>query len=107
MIATFHKAYLAGVKIAFGTDTGVSEHGENAQEFQYMVQGGMPPMKAIQAGTREAATLIGCLKDAGTIEAGKYADFTGVPGDLLSDISLVRKVAFVMKGGVVYKAAPQ
>jgi len=99
---TFHRAYLAGLKIAFGTDTGVSEHGENAQEFQYMVQDGMPAMTAIQCATREAAKLIGVDKDLGTVEKGKYADLTGVPGDLLGDISLVRHVSFVMKGGVVY-----
>jgi imidazolonepropionase-like amidohydrolase len=102
--STFGKAYRAGVKIAFGTDTGVSEHGENAQEFQYMVEAGMPPMKAIQAATREAALLIGDEKDIGTVEAGKYADLTAVPGDPLADISLVRKVSFVMKGGVVYRS---
>ena len=99
---TFRRAYQAGLKIAFGTDTGVSLHGENAQEFQYMVEDGMPPMKAIQSATREAARLIGADKDLGTVEAGKYADLTAVPGDLLADISLVRHVTFVMKGGVAY-----
>jgi imidazolonepropionase-like amidohydrolase len=100
---TFRKAYNAGLKIAFGTDTGVSEHGENAQEFQYMVADGMPAMAAIRAGTLMSARLIGADKDLGTVEAGKYADLTGVPGDLLSDISLVRHVSFVMKAGVVYR----
>jgi imidazolonepropionase-like amidohydrolase len=100
---TFHRAYLAGLKIAFGTDTGVSEHGENAQEFQYMVAAGMPPMAAIQSATREAARLIGADRDLGTVEKGKYADLTAVPGDLLGDISLVRRVSFVMKGGVVFR----
>jgi len=100
---TFHRAYLAGVKIAFGTDTAVSAHGENAQEFQYMVADGMPPMAAIQSATREAAKLIGADKDLGTVEKGKYADLTAVPGDVLADISLVRHVSFVMKGGVVYR----
>ncbi len=100
---TFHRAYLAGLKIAFGTDTGVSEHGENAQEFQYMVQAGMPAMTAIQCATREAARLIGVDRDLGTVEKGKYADLTAVPGDVLADISLVRHVSFVMKGGVVYR----
>jgi imidazolonepropionase-like amidohydrolase len=100
---TFHRAYLAGVKIAFGTDTAVSAHGENAQEFQYMVADGMPPMAAIQSATREAAKLIGADKDLGTVEKGKYADLTAVPGDVLADISLVRHVSLVMKGGVVYR----
>ena len=100
---TFHRAYLAGVKIAFGTDTAVSAHGENAQDFQYMVADGMPPMAAIQSATREAAKLIGADKDLGTVEKGKYADLTAVPGDVLADISLVRHVSLVMKGGVVYR----
>jgi imidazolonepropionase-like amidohydrolase len=100
---TFHRAYLAGVKIAFGTDTAVSAHGENAQEFQYMVADGMPPMAAIQSATREAAKLIGADKDLGTVEKGKYADLTAVPGDVLADISLVRHFSLVMKGGVVYR----
>jgi imidazolonepropionase-like amidohydrolase len=68
-----------------------------------MVADGMPPMAAIQSATREAAKLIGADKDLGTVEKGKYADLTAVPGDVLADISLVRHVSFVMKGGVVYR----
>jgi imidazolonepropionase-like amidohydrolase len=101
--ATFQRAYQAGVKIAFGTDQGVAPHGENAQEFVYMVEAGMPPMKAIQSATVEAAKLIGVEKDLGSIEAGKYADLVAVPGDVLADIKRVMQVSFVMKGGVVYK----
>jgi imidazolonepropionase-like amidohydrolase len=101
--ATFARAHKAGIKIAFGTDTGVSGHGDNAQEFVYMVQDGMSPMEAIKTGTRNSAILIGIDKDAGTVEAGKYADLVAVPGDLLADITLVSKVNFVMKGGVVYR----
>ena len=104
ILATFQRAYQAGVKIAFGTDTGVSAHGDNAQEFVYMVEGGMPPMQAIQCATREAAKLIGDEKNIGTVAPGRYADLTAVPGDPLADIGLVRRVSFVMKGGVVYKA---
>lgn len=103
ILATFQRAYQAGVKIAFGTDTGVSAHGDNAQEFVYMVEGGMPPMQAIQCATREAAKLIGDEKNIGTVAPGLYADLTGVPGDPLADIKIVRNVTFVMKGGVVYK----
>jgi imidazolonepropionase-like amidohydrolase len=103
ILATFQRAYQGGVKIAFGTDTGVSAHGDNAQEFVYMVEAGMPPMQAIQCATREAAKLIGDEKNIGTVAPGRYADLTAVPGDPLADISLVRKVSFVMKGGVVYK----
>jgi len=100
---TFSKAYKAGVKIAFGTDTGVSPHGENAQEFVYMVEGGMPPMVAIQAATIQAARLLGIEKETGSIEKGKAADIVAVPGDPLADIALMKKVNFVMRGGTVYK----
>jgi imidazolonepropionase-like amidohydrolase len=103
MEANLARAYKAGVKIAFGTDTGVSPHGQNAQEFVYMVEAGLPPMKAIQAATLEASRLIGIDKDLGTVEAGKFADIVAVPGDPLADISVMRRVSFVMKGGVVYK----
>jgi imidazolonepropionase-like amidohydrolase len=101
--ATFRHAYESGLKIAFGTDTGVSAHGDNALEFTFMVNDGMPPMKALQVGTIEAAKLIGDEKDIGSVEAGKFADLVAVPGDLLADITLVQKVSFVMKAGVVYK----
>lgn len=100
---TFARAHKAGLKIAFGTDTGVSGHGDNAQEFVFMVADGMSPMEAIQTATRNAASLIGVEKDIGTVEPGKFADLTAVPGDLLADISLVRHVSFVMKGGGVYR----
>jgi imidazolonepropionase-like amidohydrolase len=101
--ATFKRAYEAGVKIAFGTDQGVAPHGDNAKEFIYMVEAGMPPMKAIQAATLEAAKLIEMEKDLGTVESGKIADLVAVPGDPLADISLMTKVSFVMKAGKVYK----
>ena len=103
ILGTFERAYQAGLKIAFGTDTGVSLHGENAQEFGYMVKGGMPPMKAIQCATLEASKLIGVEKELGTVAAGKYADLAAVQGDPLADIGLMMHVSFVMKGGVVYK----
>ncbi len=101
---TFAKAYKAGVKIAFGTDTGVSAHGDNAQEFAYMVEAGMPPMAAIQTATRNASQLLGADKDLGTIEKGKFADLIAVTGDPLADIKLLQHVSFVMKGGAVVKA---
>ena len=103
MTATFQRAYQAGVKIAFGTDQGVAPHGENAREFIYMVEAGMPPMKAIQSATLEGAKLIGVEKDLGTVEAGKFADLVAVPGDPLADIKLMTNVTFVMKAGTVYK----
>jgi imidazolonepropionase-like amidohydrolase len=101
--ATFGKAYKAGVKIAFGTDSGVSIHGYNAYEFQYMVEAGMPAMEAIKSATITPAEIIGVQKDLGTIEAGKTADIIATDGNPLQDIKMMRKVSFVMKDGVVYK----
>ena len=103
MTATFQRAYQAGVKIAFGTDQGVAPHGENAKEFIYMVEAGMPAMKAIQSATLEGAKLLGVEKDLGTVEAGKFADLVAVPGDPLADIKLMTNVTLVMKAGIVYK----
>ncbi|HJP99852.1 MAG TPA: amidohydrolase family protein [Rhodanobacteraceae bacterium] len=103
IMATAGRAYKAGVKIAFGTDAGVYPHSENAQEFVYMVQAGMPPMYVIQAATTHAAALLKHQNDFGSITAGKYADVVAVPGNPLDDISLMKKVDFVMKAGTVYK----
>ena len=101
--ATFAKAYKAGVKIAFGTDSGVSVHGNNGYEFQYMVEAGMPAIEAIKAATITPAEIIGNQKELGTIEAGKIADIIATDGNPLQDIKVMRKVSFVMKDGVVYK----
>ncbi|MBC7407662.1 MAG: amidohydrolase family protein [Arcicella sp.] len=101
--ATFAKAYKAGVKIAFGTDSGVSVHGNNAYEFQYMVEAGMPAMEAIKAATITPALIIGNQKELGTLEAGKIADIIATDGNPLQDIKVMRKVSFVMKDGVIYK----
>ena len=100
---TFARAYAAGVKIAFGTDTGVSPHGDNWKEFGYMVEAGMPPMEAIQSATVSAAELLGQSERLGSIEPGKLADIIAVPGDPTRDLDLFGKVHFVMKGGVVFK----
>ena len=100
---TFSKAYKAGVKIAFGTDSGVSPHGENAHEFELMVEGGMPPMKAIQSATLEGARLLRVEEKLGTVEATRLADLVAVQGNPLDDISVMRNVVFVMKEGEVYK----
>ena len=96
-------AYQGGVKIAFGTDTGVSAHGENANEFKYMVAAGMSEEQAIRAATVTASEHIEMGDKIGTIEAGKYADIIAVDADPRADISELTDVDFVMKGGVVYK----
>ncbi len=101
--ATFGKAYKAGVRIAFGTDSGVSIHGYNAYDFQYMVEAGMPAMEAIKSATIIPAEIMGVQKESGTIEAGKLADIIATDGNPLQDIKMMRKVSFVMKDGVVYK----
>lgn len=100
---TFAKAYKAGVKIAFGTDAAVYPHGENAKEFQYMVEAGMPAMEAIQAATLSAAKLLKIDHDAGSVEKGKWADLVAVKADPLTDITALQHVSFVMKGGKIYK----
>lgn len=100
---TFRKAYKAGVKIAFGTDSGVSPHGENAEEFELMVNAGMPPMAAIKSATLEAAKLLKIDNRLGTIAPTKVADIVAVKGNPLDDITLLKSVDFVMKDGVIFK----
>ena len=100
---TAAKAYRDGVKIAFGTDMGVGPHGDNAREFIYMVEAGIPPAHALQSATLYAAEVLG-VDDQGVLEPGKRADVVAVPGDPLADIGVVMDVAFVMKDGVIYKA---
>jgi imidazolonepropionase-like amidohydrolase len=103
ILDTFARAHAAGVKIAFGTDSGVSEHGKNAMEFALMVGGGMSPMKAIQSATMEGAKLLRIDNELGSVESGKIADLVAVEGDPLVDVSVLEDVKFVMKSGVVYK----
>ena len=98
------KAYPADVKIAFGTDAGVSKHGRNADEFELMVKHGMPASAAIQAATMNAATLLGVEKEVGSLEPGKAADLIAVAGDPIADITILKSVRFVMKDGRVFKA---
>ena len=100
---TAAKAYRSGVKIAFGTDMGVGPHGDNAREFQYMTEAGIPAAYALQAATLLAAEVLG-VDDQGVVEAGKRADIIAMPGDPLADIGNTMKVDFVMKDGVVYRA---
>ena len=101
--ATFARAYRTGVPIAFGTDTGVSPHGDNWQEFLYMVEGGMPAIEAIVSATRSAAVLLNEWENLGSIEPGKYADIVAVPGDPREDMDEFGRVHFVMKGGKIFK----
>ena len=101
--ATAGKAYKAGVKIAFGTDAAVYPHGQNAKEFEYMVQAGMPPLFAIQAATTHAAELLHKQNELGQIAVGRHADVIAVPGNPLDDITAMQRVSFVMKDGVTYK----
>ncbi len=99
----FRKAVKAGVKIAFGTDSGVYPHGWNAKQFAWMIKYGVTPMQAIQSATIWAADLIGKPDQIGSIAPGKYADIIAVSGDPLADVTVLEKVEFVMKGGAVYK----
>jgi imidazolonepropionase-like amidohydrolase len=101
---TVARAWKAGVPILFGTDTGVSAHGDNGREFRYMVAAGMPPMAAIRAATVLPARFLEIDDRLGSIEPGKIADLTGVPGDPLADITVMERVNLVIKDGVVYKA---
>jgi len=103
MIKTFARAYRAGVPVVFGTDTGVSAHGDNAGEFALLVEAGVPPMAAIRMATSGAAKFLGEEQRLGRIRAGWLADIVAVPGDPLVDITAMESVAFVMKNGVVYR----
>lgn len=98
------RAHRAGVKVAFGTDTGLVRHGENAQEFALLVKAGLTPMEAIQSATVSAAELIGASDDIGTVAPGRYADLVATTGDPLRDITELERVRFVMKGGKVVKS---
>ncbi|MEQ8302678.1 MAG: amidohydrolase family protein [Cyclobacteriaceae bacterium] len=101
----FRKAVTSGVKIAYGTDSGVYPHGWNAKQLPYMIKYGMTPMQSIQSATIEAARLLKWQDLVGSISAGKYADIIAVMGDKLGDLTQFEKVDFVMKGGIIYKAA--
>lgn len=100
---SFKRALKGGVKIAFGTDSGVSKHGTNAREFELMVKYGMIEADAIVSATKTAAELLGLESQIGTIEVGKWADIVAISGDPLKDISLLKQIEFVMKEGIVYK----
>ena len=103
---TFAEAYEMGVNIAFGTDCGVCPHGENAKEFVYMVEAGMPAAEAIYTANMAAAELLGKADVLGSIEPGKFADVIAVPGNPTIEIERMLNVTFVMKDGIVYKRTP-
>ena len=100
---TFQAAVKAGVKMIFGTDAGVYPNGYNARQFATMVKWGMTPMQAIQAATASAAEALGRTGDVGAIAVGRYGDLIAVAGDPLADVTRLQSVAFVMKGGEVFK----
>jgi imidazolonepropionase-like amidohydrolase len=97
------RAFRAGVKVALGSDSGVYPHGENGGEFETLVKLGMQPTQALQAGTMNAATLMGWEDRIGSVEGGKFADLVAVSGNPVEDIQIMKHVQFVMKAGVVYK----
>ncbi len=101
--STFASAYKKGVKIAFGTDTGVSPHGDNAMEFGYMVEQGMPIMEVIKSATIVPAQMLGLEDHLGTVSPGMWADLVAVEGDPLTDVDAMKAVRFVMKNGVIYR----
>ncbi|WP_428407531.1 amidohydrolase family protein [Hyphococcus sp.] len=104
MIDMARRAHEGGVKIAFGTDTGVSKHGENAREFALLVEAGLTPMEAIRTATVAGADNLGKSDVLGTIAPGKYGDLVAVEGDPLADITELEDIDFVMKEGIVYKS---
>lgn len=103
MAGSFERAHRAGVNIAFGTDSGISRHGDNAREAVLMVEAGMSPMQVLVTATVNAADLIQMSDSIGTIEPGKFADIIAVDRSPLDDIEELLDVDFVMKGGRVYK----
>jgi len=103
IMKTVTRAYKGGVKFAYGTDAGVYPHGQNWEDFIYLVKAGLPPAYTLQMATINAAQLLGHDDELGAVASGKYADLVAVPGDPLDDITVMSKVSFVMKAGVVYK----
>ncbi|PIB96292.1 amidohydrolase family protein [Caulobacter sp. X] len=99
----FKKALKAGVKMVYGTDAGVYPHGGNAKQFAIMVRYGATPLQAIQSATITAAEALGQSKDVGQVATGRYGDIIAVSGDPLTDVTVLEKPVFVMKGGAVYR----
>jgi imidazolonepropionase-like amidohydrolase len=102
----WRRAIAAGVKMAFGTDAGVYPHGTNARQFKYLLELGLTPLQTIQMATSNAADLLGWPDKVGTLAPGAWADLVAVRGDPLSDVTVLERPTFVMKGGTVYRSAP-
>ncbi|MBK5188281.1 MAG: amidohydrolase family protein [Gemmatimonadaceae bacterium] len=102
----WRRAIAAGVKMAFGTDAGVYPHGTNARQFKYLLELGLTPLQTIQMATCNAADLLGWSDRVGTLVPGAWADMIAVRGDPLSDVTLLERPTFVMKGGTIYRSAP-
>jgi imidazolonepropionase-like amidohydrolase len=103
MLDMARRAHAGGVRIAFGTDTGVSAHGDNAQEFALLVRAGLTPLEAIQAATVGAAEHLKISNEAGRLAPGMPADLIAVAGDPLNDVTELQRVRFVMKSGQVFR----
>jgi imidazolonepropionase-like amidohydrolase len=99
----FEKCVAAGVRIAFGTDSGIYPHGQNARQLAYHVRHGQTPLDAIRAATLNAAELLGWSDRVGRLEPGLFADLVGVPGDPTEDVRVLEHIPFVMKDGEVLR----
>jgi imidazolonepropionase-like amidohydrolase len=102
-VAEFKKQLAAGVPMAVGSDVGPFPHGTQAREMELMVEYGMKPLAVLQADLLHGAKLLGWGGQIGELKAGYYADVVAVPGNPVEDISVLKKVGFVMKGGIVYR----
>lgn len=106
IMRTFARAYELGVPFAFGTDSGVSAHGDNAREFELMVAAGVPPLEAIRAATTSAAKVLDAGAELGQVAPGFHADLVAVAGDPLADITVLKRPTHVLKGGAWVRSGP-
>ena len=103
MLDMARRAHAAGVRIAFGTDSSVSKHGQNAREFSLLVQAGLTPLEAIRCATVNGAEHLGLAGKIGALRPGMAADVIAVSGDPLRDVRVLERVGFVMRNGLVFK----